>query len=88
MIVVPGPGGPAGDSGDLTLPMMVMGWMVVALLLFLFRPSSLRGLHSTDKTPGPHNVCSSYLRPAYIDVTCFKISTDGVLWLFTMNVDY
>lgn len=52
---LPGPGGPAGDSGDLTFPMMVMGWMVLALLLFLFRPSSLRGPRSADKTPGPHN---------------------------------
>lgn len=69
MIVVPGPGGPAGDSGDLTLPMMVMGWMVLALLLFLFRPSSLRGPRSADKTPGPHNVGISSTISAHIDRT-------------------
>lgn len=78
VIVVPGPGGPAGDSGDLTLPMMVMGWMVLALLLFLFRPSSLRGPHSADKSPGPNNVCISYTSSAHIGITFSNISTDVV----------
>lgn len=76
--VVPDPGGPAGDSDDLTLPMMVMGWMVLALLLFLFRPSSFRGPHSTDKTPGPHNVRTDYTSSAHIVITFSSISTDIV----------
>lgn len=55
-ISVPDPSGQVGGGGDLTLPMVVMGWVVLALLLFLFRPSSLRGPRPTDKTLGPHNV--------------------------------
>lgn len=78
MIVVPGPGGPAGDSGDLTLPMMVMGWMVLALLLFLFRPSSFRGPHSTDKTHGPHNVRISFTSSAHTNITFSNTRTDVV----------
>lgn len=53
---VPGPTGPVGGGGDLTLPMVLMGWVVLALLLFLLRPSSLRGPRPTGKAPGPHNV--------------------------------
>ncbi|XP_070684281.1 small integral membrane protein 14 [Pempheris klunzingeri] len=55
---LPGPSGPVGGGGgggDLTLPMVLMGWMVLALLLFLLRPSSLRGPRPTDKSTGPHN---------------------------------
>lgn len=58
---VPGPGGSVGGGGgggggDLTLPLVMMGWMVLALLLFLLRPSSLRGPRPTGKPTGPHNV--------------------------------
>lgn len=53
---MPGPSGPVGGGGDLTLPMVLIGWMVLALLLFLLRPSSLRGPRPTGKPPGPHNV--------------------------------
>ncbi|KAM3624613.1 uncharacterized protein V6R79_025555 [Siganus canaliculatus] len=52
---LPGPGGPVNGGGDLTMLMVVMGWMVLALLLFLLRPSSLRGPRPTSKPPGPHN---------------------------------
>ncbi|XP_076868628.1 small integral membrane protein 14 [Brachyhypopomus gauderio] len=48
---LPGPGTPAG--GDLTLPMIIMGWMVLALLLFLLRPSSLRGPRVSSKPTSP-----------------------------------
>lgn len=52
---LPGPSGQAGGGDDLTLPMVVMGWVVLALLLFLLRPSGLRGPRPTDKTLGSHN---------------------------------
>ncbi|XP_034043656.1 small integral membrane protein 14 [Thalassophryne amazonica] len=52
---LPGPSGPDGGGGDLTFSMVLMGWVVLALLLFLLRPSSLRGSHSIDKTAGPHD---------------------------------
>lgn len=53
---VPGPSGTVGGGGDLTLPMVLMGWMVLALLLFLLRPASLRGRRPTGKPTGPHSV--------------------------------
>ncbi|XP_040043274.1 small integral membrane protein 14 [Gasterosteus aculeatus] len=52
---LPGPNGPVGGGADLTLPTLLMGWAVLALLLFLLRPSSLRGSRSTGKPTGPHN---------------------------------
>uniref|UniRef100_A0A3P9K9L7 Small integral membrane protein 14 n=1 Tax=Oryzias latipes TaxID=8090 RepID=A0A3P9K9L7_ORYLA len=52
---LPGPNGLVGGDGDLTLPMVLMGWAVVALVLFLLRPSSLRGRRSTGKPSGPQN---------------------------------
>lgn len=56
---VPGPSGQVGGGGDLTLPMVLMGWVVIALVLFLLRPSSLRGPQPTGKPSGPHNVSIS-----------------------------
>uniref|UniRef100_A0A3P9DAP2 Small integral membrane protein 14 n=1 Tax=Maylandia zebra TaxID=106582 RepID=A0A3P9DAP2_9CICH len=44
-----------GGGGDLTLPMVLMGWAVLALVLFLLRPSSLRGTHHSGKPSGPRN---------------------------------
>ncbi|CAJ1052128.1 small integral membrane protein 14 [Xyrichtys novacula] len=52
---LPGPSGPVGGGGELTLPMIMMGWMVLALILYLLRPSSLRGPSQTAKPSGPHN---------------------------------
>ncbi|XP_076021575.1 small integral membrane protein 14 [Genypterus blacodes] len=52
---LPGPGGPFGEGGDLSLPMVLMGWMVLALVLFLLRPSSLRRTRPAGKPTGPHN---------------------------------
>lgn len=65
LVLVPGPvgPGPVGGGGDLTLPMVVMGWIVLALVLFLLRPSSLRGPRPTGKLPGPQNVSTDTLRP-------------------------
>ncbi|XP_029008269.1 small integral membrane protein 14 [Betta splendens] len=52
---LPGPGGQISGGNDLTLPMVLMGWVVLALVLFLLRPSSLRGPRLTGKHIGPHN---------------------------------
>uniref|UniRef100_A0A668RMY2 Small integral membrane protein 14 n=1 Tax=Oreochromis aureus TaxID=47969 RepID=A0A668RMY2_OREAU len=52
---LPGPSGSVGGGGDLTLPMVLMGWAVLALVLFLLRPSTLRGTHHSGKPSGPHN---------------------------------
>lgn len=52
---LPGPTGQPGGGDDLTLPMVLMGWVVVALVLFLLRPSSLRGAPPAGKPSGPHN---------------------------------
>ncbi|XP_026215313.1 small integral membrane protein 14 [Anabas testudineus] len=54
---LPGPSGSVGGGGgdDFTLPMVLMGWVVVALVLFLLRPSTLRGPRHTGKPTGPHN---------------------------------
>ena len=58
--VVPGPSGSVANGGDLTLPMIFMGWMLLALLLFLLRPASLRAPRPIGKPSGPHNV-SDYI---------------------------
>ncbi|KPP79893.1 small integral membrane protein 14-like [Scleropages formosus] len=50
---LPGPGAPTG--GDLTLPMIMVGWVVLAVILFLLRPGSLRGSGAAGKTTGPPN---------------------------------
>ncbi|XP_053474997.1 small integral membrane protein 14 [Ictalurus furcatus] len=50
---LPGPGSPTG--GDLTLPMIIMGWMVFALVLFLLRPASLRRPRTSNKPTSPFN---------------------------------
>lgn len=68
---MPGPGGQAGGADDLTLPMVVMGWVVLALLLFLLRPSALRGRRPTDKTLGSNNVSKPH--PDEIFLTRYKI---------------
>ncbi|XP_062386621.1 small integral membrane protein 14 [Sardina pilchardus] len=49
---VPGPNSSAGD--DFTVPMIIMGWMVLAVILFLLRPRSMRGGHAV-KPRGPHH---------------------------------
>lgn len=62
---VPGPNGLVGGDGDMTLPMVLMGWAVVALVLFLLRPSSLRGSRPTGKPSGPQNVSTQYSTPFF-----------------------
>ena len=49
----PGPNGtPEGDAG-LTLTMMMIAWVVIALVLYLLRPQSMRG--QGDQKPSAAN---------------------------------
>ncbi|XP_067259734.1 small integral membrane protein 14 [Chanodichthys erythropterus] len=48
------PGPNSSVEGDITLPMIIMGWIVLALVLFLFRPASLRGPSASSKPSSPH----------------------------------
>ncbi|XP_067298851.1 small integral membrane protein 14 [Pseudorasbora parva] len=50
---MPGPNS-SSVEGDITLPMIIMGWLVLALVLFLFRPASLRGSSTSSKPSSPH----------------------------------
>ena len=51
---LPGPTeGAAG--GDNTMTMMMMAWVVLAVVLYLFRPSSLRGDSKGGNGNGPGN---------------------------------
>ncbi|XP_072319082.1 small integral membrane protein 14 [Eucyclogobius newberryi] len=51
---LPGPSGFTGQN-DFTLQMVFIGWIVLALVLFLIRPTSLRGSPPTNKSIGPSN---------------------------------
>ncbi|XP_062864653.1 small integral membrane protein 14 [Trichomycterus rosablanca] len=48
---LPAPGSPTG--GELTLPMIIMGWVVLVLVLFLLRPAGLRGPRTSSKPSRP-----------------------------------
>ncbi|XP_051561656.1 small integral membrane protein 14-like [Myxocyprinus asiaticus] len=48
------PGPSYSVEGDITLPMIIMGWLVLALVLFPFRPASLRGPAVSSKPSSPH----------------------------------
>ena len=47
--------GPTQGSGDNTFMMMAMAWVVLAVVLYLFRPSSLRGDSKGGRNGGPGN---------------------------------
>ncbi|XP_012687269.1 small integral membrane protein 14 [Clupea harengus] len=47
---MPGPSSSGGE--DLTVPMIIMGWMVLAVILFLLRPLSMRNGPADCR---PHN---------------------------------
>ncbi|CAL8333933.1 unnamed protein product [Lota lota] len=61
---IPGPSGSVANGGDLTLPVILMGWMLLALLLFLLRPSSLRASRPTGKPSGPSSRHERHHDPA------------------------
>ncbi|KAL2305256.1 hypothetical protein Nmel_007236, partial [Mimus melanotis] len=39
--------------------MIMMAWVVIALVLFLLRPSNLRGSNTAGKPTSQHNVSAS-----------------------------
>lgn len=50
---LPGPSGFNSGQNDITWQMVLCGWLLLALLLFLLRPASLRGSRPADKSIGP-----------------------------------
>lgn len=50
---LPGPN-PSGDEG-ISFTVIMMAWVVIALLLFMLRPASLRGPLTGGKSDSPHN---------------------------------
>ncbi|KAM4780649.1 small integral membrane protein 14 isoform 1-T2 [Cyanocitta cristata] len=50
---LPGPNS-SGDSG-ISFAMIMMAWVVIALVLFLLRPSNLRGSNTAGKPTSQHN---------------------------------
>ncbi|KAI4875694.1 hypothetical protein NFI96_023362, partial [Prochilodus magdalenae] len=48
---LPSPGSSTG--GDVTLSMIIVGWVVLAVMLFLLRPTNLRGPRTSNKPSGP-----------------------------------
>ncbi|XP_059845049.1 small integral membrane protein 14 [Hemitrygon akajei] len=49
------PGPNSTNDGGLTFSMIMMAWIIIALVLFLMRPASLRGYPTGGKSQGPHN---------------------------------
>ncbi|XP_041067128.1 small integral membrane protein 14 [Cetorhinus maximus] len=49
------PGPNASSDGGITLSMIMMAWIIIALVLFLMRPASLRGYQTGGKSHGPQN---------------------------------
>ncbi|KAG5848283.1 small integral membrane protein 14 [Anguilla rostrata] len=49
------PGPSSSAASDLTVPMIMLAWVVLALVLFLLRPASMRGPGATGKPASPHN---------------------------------
>ncbi|XP_043400438.1 small integral membrane protein 14 isoform X2 [Chelonia mydas] len=50
---VPGPNS-SGDNG-ISIAMIMMAWVVIALVLFLLRPTNLRGSNMAGKPASPHH---------------------------------
>ncbi|XP_067387302.1 small integral membrane protein 14 [Emydura macquarii macquarii] len=50
---LPGPNS-SGDNG-ISITMIMMAWVVIALILFLLRPTNLRGSNMAGKPTSPHN---------------------------------
>ncbi|XDV14936.1 hypothetical protein PO909_015100 [Leuciscus waleckii] len=59
---IPGPS--SSVEGDITLPMIIMGWLVLALVIFMLRPASLRGSSSSGKPSSPHGVSHARQTPS------------------------
>lgn len=52
---LPGPSSLNSDQNDITWQMILIGWLLLALLLFLLRPTSLRSPRPADKSIRPPN---------------------------------
>ncbi|XP_006258536.1 small integral membrane protein 14 [Alligator mississippiensis] len=50
---LPGPNS-SGDNG-ISFAMIMMAWVAIALVLFLLRPSNLRGSNTVGKPTSPHS---------------------------------
>ncbi|XP_008109822.2 small integral membrane protein 14 [Anolis carolinensis] len=50
---LPGPN-PSADN-DISVTMIMMGWLVLAFVLFLMRPANLRRSLTAEKPSSPHN---------------------------------
>ncbi|RMC14172.1 hypothetical protein DUI87_09262 [Hirundo rustica rustica] len=61
---LPGPNS-SGDNG-ISFAMIMMAWVVIALVLFLLRPSNLRGSNTAGKAASQHN----YRPTAYSAIHC------------------
>jgi len=49
-------GGLAGDDGSsFSMMTLMVGWIVIAMVLYLMRPSTMRRVHSNDKKRPPSN---------------------------------
>lgn len=59
VVVVPG-SNTSLDGGFSTMMMMMLGWLVIATALFLFRPQSLRGRGDSKPAGGGGNVSEGY----------------------------
>uniref|UniRef100_A0A8C5SFN1 Small integral membrane protein 14 n=1 Tax=Laticauda laticaudata TaxID=8630 RepID=A0A8C5SFN1_LATLA len=49
------PGPSPSIENDISVTMIMVGWLVVALVLFLMRPISLRRSMTSEKPSSPHN---------------------------------
>ncbi|KFP83614.1 PREDICTED: small integral membrane protein 14 [Apaloderma vittatum] len=49
------PGPNSSSDNCISFPMIMMAWVVIALVLFLLRPSNLRGSSTAGKPTSPHN---------------------------------
>ncbi|KAG8134865.1 hypothetical protein E2320_007939 [Naja naja] len=75
---LPGPN-PSAEN-DISVTMIMVGWLVVALVLFLMRPISLRRSMTSEKPSSPHNNKPQVKRknhsgmPSLLHYNCLKAS--------------
>ncbi|NXG26900.1 SIM14 protein, partial [Dromaius novaehollandiae] len=49
------PGPSSSSDNGISFAMILMAWVVIALVLFLLRPSNLRGSNTAGKPTSPHS---------------------------------
>lgn len=64
----------------------MMAWVVIALVLFLLRPSNLRGSNTAGKPTSPHNVSASEsaLQRLYSSLSVFGFNTHYLTVIFSL----